>query len=498
MNIKQQFSGIKDYSEKRITFQKVGEGFLRFLRSPFPAFMIFFLFMLGLFSMVSLQEGDDLYFATMHNSFTLPDFLTMRFQTWSGRVFGETLFYLFIGPWFGLWKWLCALSATASAFIMWHFVTYKTFLGNKTKILFAYVICFSIGLISRENLSTSVFWVTGALVYLVPFSVALIAFLPFFKSIKDEKPVNSPVSLFFLIPAVLTAAGQEQISLTYTLSSLVVLIYLFTKKRKPSRVLLAILIGAIIVQVVCVMAPGNFRRFSSEINTWFPAYNEIQILSKLSLSGTFIFNTLINQWGLILLFLWITCGYLVIKAKRSTSSNVLGVILFLYAILTVYPLIQSDGSAQNGFSAILTSLFNFHYLTRSTFFRTEFFVPYLVWGIGILLIPFSINWVFKGTKYNLFYLLIFLASILSILMITFSPTIYASGGRTSFVSCMLLILLIMLLLRHENAIWLIGIAILAVSLRNLIRLYVYWSKDGFGLIYGTLDEKEIPFMVLGH
>lgn len=498
MIIKQQISGKEDNSDHWTTFQKVGGFFFRFLRSPFPAFIIFFLFMLTMFSMVTMQEGDDLFFAQVHDSLTLPSFLAMRFQTWSGRVFIETLLYLFVGPWFGLWKWLCALSATATAYIMWNFVTYKASLGNKNKILFAYLICFSFGLISRANLIPSVFWITGALNYLVPFSIALIAFLPFFQSIKDESPVNSPKALLFLIPAVLTAAGQEQSSLTFTAFSLAVLLYLFVKGKKPSWVLLTIFIVTLIVQVLCLTAKGNSLRFSSEINTWFPAYNEIPILSKLILSGTFFFTTLIDQWSLILMFLWITCGYLVIKAKKSIFSIVLGAILFLYAILMAYHLILPDGSTLNGFGAILNNLFKFHYMARSTYSRTDYFIPYLIWGIGIFLIPFSINRLFHGTKHNLFYLLVFLASMLSILMITFSPTIYASGGRTSYVPCMLLILLLMLLLRHENALWVVGILILLVATTNMARLFAYWSKGVFGLTYGTIDDEEIPFMVLGH
>lgn len=470
----------------------------RALHHPAVAFILFFIIMLVFFGWVTVQEGDDVTFSAMHLKYTLPEYLTMRYQTWSGRFSVETLFYYFTGPLLFLWKWLCALSITVSAFLIYHFVTFARKMEQGEKLLFAYLSCLIIGLMSSANLIPSVFWITGALNYLVPFTVGLIAFIPFFHSLKDEAYSPKGFSLLYLIPAVLTVTGAEQISLVFTCFSLIVLVYLLVKKRKISRVLWGIFIVSLIFQVISLTAPGNAVRFSSEINTWFPAYSEIPLLSKIILSLNFLLNTMINQWYYLLPFLWLITGTLLLKNHPSKVAKVIAYISYFYAILMGLRFIAPlDSFISQAFLENFNNLFHFHYLARDTFFRPDYFVPYLVWIPAILLIPISIYLIFKKTNYSLFYVLIYLAAMASIILITFSPTIYASGGRTSYVPEMLLALLILLLLRHEGISKDFALPMILIALFQLMMLYSSWLVGGYKLNYGVLNYQEIPFMVIG-
>lgn len=466
--------------------------------NPSIVFIIFFIIMLGLFSKVTMQVGDDQFFAAMHLKYSLPEYLVMRYQTWSGRFLCDTLLYYFTGTAQFLWKWLCAVSITITAFIIYRFVIFARKMGEIEKTVFAYLSCFSVALISSTILDTSAFWITGALVYLVPFTLSLIAFVPFFYTLQNKDYFPKKMAFLYLIPAILTAVSDEQISLCFTSFSLLILIFLLTKKRRVPAVLWTIFISSLILQIISFTAPGNTNRMNAEINYWFPTFRQIGIYSRISLYLHFLLNTIINQWYLLLLLLWLITAILLLKNNSSGISRILAYISFFFAFLMglrfIHPL---DSDISQVFSNYYNKLFEFHYLTRSSLFLPSYFIPYMIWSTAILIIPISLFLIFKKTNYSLFYICIYLAAMASITIMTISPTIYASAGRTSFPSNMLLIFLILLLLRHDGLVKDFALPIMIIAMLKLLMFYSSWFIDGYQLSYGVLNTREIPFVVLG-
>lgn len=466
--------------------------------NPYFAFFIFFTFMFGLFSMVTVQSGDDQFFAAMHLNYSLPGYLTLRYHVWSGRLFCETLVYYFTGSALFFWKWLCAVSITMSALIIYRFITYSKEMRQIEKVFFAYLSCFSVLIISSNILDPSVFWISGALNYLIPFTVCLIAFIPYFHILKDKDYSPNRKVFLYLIPAILVALSGEQLSICFTFFSFLILIFLLVNKRKIPRVLWAIFIEVLIVQIFSFTAPGNTVRLNAEIATWFPTFRQVSIFSRVSLSLYFLFNTIINQWYLLLLLLWLITAILLLKNGTFKISRIIAYISFFFAFLMGLRFISPvDSDISQVLNNNYKTLFEFHYLTKSALLLPARFIPYAFWGIGILMIPFSLLLIFKKSKYSLFYICIYLTALASIAIMIVSPTMYASAGRTSFVSNMLLILLILFLLRHDGLVNDFVYPIMIVALLKLSMYYSSWIIDGYKLTFGVINTQEIPFEVMG-
>jgi hypothetical protein len=472
--------------------------------SPAIPFIIFFIISLALMSKVPLQpNNDDHYFSTMHLQYNLPQYLWMRYMTWSGRVSVEILFYYFEGSLFFLWKWLCAISITACAFVLYTVISYGKDFSNKESFLYASLSCLSFFLINSGVLSPSVFWVTGALAYLIPTSLALIAFMPFFFSIRN--PVYQPRRAFvcYLIAAILTAIGQEQAALCFVAFAVLTIIYLLAQKRKISTQLWIILAVSVLLLAVSLAAPGDALRSRAEAVTWFPSFYSIDIFKRASVTAFFFMQALFDLTYLPLLLIWWVIGTLLWKKNPSRFSRWLSILSFLFAILMTLRLIHPlDTSISSTFKETIQKWFTFHYLSRGSFSHPDQYLdqlmPYVFWGTGLLLVPFSIWTIYKRTRFSFFYIFIFIGAMTSILITAFSPTLFASGGRTDFVSSVLLILLIMFLLSEKGQMKTLAAMILAIALIKLFMLSSTWlNHGGYQFWYGGFNIKEIPFEVLG-
>ena len=372
------------------------ENLIRGIGHPSIAFILFFFIMFGLFSIVTLQTGDDKYYAGMHLKYNLLEFITIQYRTWSGRTFCDALLYYFTGPAQYLWKWFCAICITISAFIIYRFVIFERKMGDTERTAFAYLSCFSVILISSTNLNPSVFWITGSLVYLVPFTFSLIAFIPFFHTLKNTDYSPNKMVFLYLIPAILTVFSDEQISLCFISFSLLVLIILLANKKRVPVVLWTIFISSFIFQIISLSAPGNTIRYNSEIVSWFPAFHQISIYSRISLSAHFLFNTIINQWYLFIFLLLIITAILLLKNTPSGFSKIISRLSFFFAFLIGLRFIQPlDTDIMQEFEIFFKKLFVFNYLTKSTLFVKGYFIPYAFWSIAILIIPLSIFLIFK-------------------------------------------------------------------------------------------------------
>lgn len=486
-----------------MTRLKIGfQSLQRFIKEEFfviISFVLFFLVSLAFFSQVTLQPGDDEIFGAIQLHYSLPQFLSIQYHTGSGRFLSLILCYFFTGQLFFLWKWFCAVFITVCAITIYLIVKSSFKCGKRDCIFIALLSCSLIFFINYQVLSPSVFWVTGALMYLIPATLALIAFLPFLLSIQDENYLPKKGFIFYLFAAIISIGGDEQVSLCLIGFFVLTLFYLLYKKRKIHHYLWTILIAAVIVQGFVFSVPGNSFRFVAEYTRWFPGYYSLNFLGRAELSSYFFMNTVISQDDLLLLLLWLILGVLLWKRNIARISRVFACVFFLFALLLVFNSIANlIPSFLGTFGKSFNRLFTFPFFIEGQPAPWIQWFPYAFWGTGLVLIPISIGMIFKHTRQTFFYAFLFLAAMASILVIAFSPTLFASGGRTSFVTDILLVLLIMFLLSEEGMLRIFTLPILAIAFTRMFILWYAWHLVGYQLTYGLLDTKGIPFEVLGH
>lgn len=408
--------------------------FKRILLSKVTAFIVFFILMLTLCSKVPIFTGDDKIFAAMSLKYNFLEFISDRYWGWSGRLFF-------------LYKWLCAALITFCSFSVYKWITAAKEMSASHKLIFAYVSCFGFALISSSILSSLVFWVSGSLNYFVPFALGAVAFTPFVYALKniDYKP-GIFLKSGYMASVAFAAFSQEQVSLCLFVFSVSSVAYLLVKCRKLSRLLIVLLIVTTVCMIVSLSAPGNAVRYEASVSHYFPQFERIGFSARMSIAAHFCMNILINQSCLPLLFLWFITGSLLITKKKNKLSKVVSVALIAFSIIMLLRFISPADFVFERFTGLFSSLFAFNYLSQQSIQIPSVIFPYLFWGVSLLLIPIGIVLIWGKSKSSFFYGLLYLGAIATFALISFSPSLYVSGGRTGYIGNMLLLFLLYFLL----------------------------------------------------
>jgi len=427
------------------------------IQSEFFPFLILFIAMIILHKFVFLW-GDDIYFSSVPQKYTLPGYLNWRYLTWAGRVSAEgTVFFIFKDG-AKLWRIINPMFIVLFAYSISRLVTDRNLWDQKSRRSINWFICLGWLYISKEILWESVFWVTGSVYYLWTVTAGLIALLPFKDAVAGESK-SSRFNVIYIISAMFAALGQEQISLIIVVFSIIINIQLYIKHKKVQKILIIESVIIILCFLILYLAPGNYVRIHSEINTWMPNY-PLYDKFEIGFSGVrWLLDCIINRSRLMLLMLTILLGFLVFfkyKGIRSGFFTVIpfigSILLFLAILLSIYVVVPDFMVGKVHFPEIYYStgtsvkklLFNFYMELKLYNIKT---IKFIVWPVFIFLIPFYLFMLYKFTLKSFYYILIYLAGICSAVILFFSPTIYASGYRTIFIMNVSLFLVFIFLLK---------------------------------------------------
>ncbi len=172
------------------------------------------------------------------------------------------------------------------------------------------------------------------------------------------------------------------------------------------------------------MAPSVPLRYAAEVKTWYPMFNDISLIKKAvyGYAYTVIYGFLLyNYMNTILL-----SALLFIILKKQYNNIILNIILLplLYSLLH-YIIIQSKW-------VFFRLFYNVNAFSKSIILNNynEPFISVITGTLMILIIIyciFKIKWQSMEIKYLT--LLFLSAGLMSAFILSFSPTIYASGER---------------------------------------------------------------------
>ena len=359
---------------------------------------------------------DDLFFSQVCDNVSLFEYLSTRYQTWSSRIIIEGLLVTFCYLPMFWWKIANIGMFTLLIYSMWKlFVT-----ENKPKltwVLVMSVIAIPITILKEAG------WMATMNNYLWVAATGLYAMIPIKKLLNNEK-INILQAISFAI-ATIYASNQEQMAGILFLVYTFFLIYII--KNKNQKPILFIIYAIILLNLMLIMVcPGNLNRKIQE-ETWYPEYSETSLPVKLSQGLTSMMDYVIGN-GRILFYGFIA---LITYTMWRTSKDI------KYRLLGMSPI-------------ILVVIFD--EVTRNlkepnVIFKTCIYALILI-SIGICLYYILCKKKEKDMK-NFTPLLIYIVGILSRYVMAFSPTIYASGERTSFFWYISISILTILLFRDK-------------------------------------------------
>ncbi len=414
--------------------------------------------------------GDDGAFAGM--GMPMGEFLAYRYETWSSRVLVEAAVKLLTAASGGIWK---ILNVLMILLLIWIVADLFGGEGRRAKIrsqlsFFALLWCLPVLTLCDAG------WIATTLNYLWPLTLGLVAMRPLKHGLREEKCpgweyVVCPVCMLF-------AANTEQGAAVLLGVYLLFGGYLFWRKKKLSLFYLILLALPAVSAAFILASPGNAYRFEAEMDQWFPGYDRL-------------------SWSQKLLMGFIDCVHYYASAGGSERTNYLFALLtgilfagvwqkskdtkFSPAVLTAFiPLtfywgigqfanarIVEEGFGRGGHMIGLfgqnrclpTGAGTFEFLGWISYPWKMVFLQAGVY-LGLLVcIGLTICFLHGKSFETLLELMILGAGLFSRIMMGFSPTMYASGERTSLYC---------------------SAAILIVCLRNLECFRREEDKEGMG------------------
>jgi hypothetical protein len=392
-----------------------------------PYLLLIYIFMcIYQFKISILKGSDDSIFEEVHKHTPYLTWITSRYNTWSGRIFPDTVVYYILDY---LWLWKLITSLLLLLLTIYIVKILKKDVTRKELIISIFVLSY----ISSNVLNTGFFWITGSINYLWPISLGFVAMYPFANKIFNYSRKISPIEYTgYLIAGILASISNEQVALCMSAFSLISLFILIVKRKEMNILLIILAIIFIVGTGIELLAPGNKVRWAAEVGRWFPGFDHLSLKAKLHIGVVWLYQEVFGELRNTILLLSLTVIALYYKAtdSKKTPFYIFSVMVFLVlsSMFVSYTEIFFDFKLITQYS-----LSNIFVLGKKAFIHAVF--PYAFWTVYSILMIYLIM---LKTKQKLFVFLCLGAALATFVLMFFSPTIYASGTRTLTLGAVLL------------------------------------------------------------
>jgi hypothetical protein len=370
--------------------------------------IIIIMFKIGQSLSLRTYMDDDVYFVNALKDMSLFSFLEMRYMTWSGRVIIEAIMVKTINHEY-VWRFLVPVCL----FILCHSICKISTNKNKFSPTFVLLIMIIFFLMPNKTYNEGAIWVTGFYNYLLPISLGFYAI-----SVLSDDHESTITQRILSIISLPVACSNEQMGLT-------IIIYLVIShaiKRKANIYTLAFSLIAILSFSFLMLAPGNKIRVIGESRR-IPEFSDYGFLDKVGL-GLDRFSSMINGYNtllIILSILLVALYFITNKSRISFFGITSSVIVIAFQITKAWGLIPNQ------------------FMGNGDWNDWVFYIRYsisLIFYINLIYLAFQV----LNVKYDYIALAAIVFAPATVLMIGFSPTVYASADRVLFMfECLLLL-----------------------------------------------------------
>lgn len=422
---------------------------------------------------INIQRfGDDIGSLYVESGAGIIDYINKTlslYETWQPRIVINLIILILTSNnvvYFGI--------VMAISFYVFMYSLSKLFVSENKKIL--NIIVGLITLMLPFQTLNEAGWISTTVTYFMPAAFGLLALVPVKKIIRNEKIKKCECLLY--IVALLVGSSNEQMMGVLLCCYFVSTLYLLNRK-KITVFYIVILIVLIISSLSTILCPGNMNRYYSEINTWFSTWESLNVFDKLDIGLSTTFSWLFTNNLFTILASLIMAIIIWNKYQDGLIRTIALVPLF---IMVATSLLCLSKILFPNLVQLQTQVPYYGLITPLTCFDKRHFVMYLVWVVVFISIVIEIILICDNYESLLIVLTLLLSGFASRMVMSFSPTIYASGNRTFFVLITTITATLVMFLsensyileRKRSVVYPVTIALIICAIINIALFVTAW------------------------
>lgn len=432
--------------------KKIKETLKNVVNSANFPFLVFFIILVLFHIKLEAFYGDDIFFKNIINEENnIIQYLEQRYNIWSSRLIIETVLVTLAKFELTIWKFL-----NIGIYMILAKSISKICSKENNKII-NYIICGLLLLIPIPALNNTG-WIATTTNYLWVASLGMYTLSIIINYIRDIKIQKLEYILYLL--ATLYAVNQEQMAAAIFAVFGVFICFELIKKGykyviKNEKFLIILFIITILSLVFILTCPGNAVRKEDEVKRWYPEYASFGLLEKVELGLTSTMKCFVLNTNNIFIIFTLSILVGVCILNKSKWSKILAAIPFIASIFNACFVDYIVA-----LSSSITSVIEVFRADQLIMSLNQISIKYLFVMLGyafiLLLIPVGIYNIFKRSIKSYVCIGIYFLGLATRFVMSFSPTIFASGERTfmflyiSFIVCTVIILEKIFNSKNEN------------------------------------------------
>ena len=338
----------------------------------------------------------------------------MRYMTWSGRVIIEAIMVKTINHEY-VWRFIMPVCL----FILCHSICKISSTKKNPSPILTLLMMLIFFLMPQKTYNEGAFWITGFYNYLLPISLGFYAI-----SVINKTDESSSIEKLLSLLSLPVACSNEQMGITIVIYLVISLA--ITRNVKPYNATFALI--ALLSFSFLMLAPGNKIRLLGESRR-IPEFYDFGLLDKIGL-GIDRFSSMINSNSYLLLLLSILLVALYLLENHS-HLNKFGVCSI--SIIIAFQITKELGLIPNQF------------MGNGDWSDWVFYTRYSASLIFYVSLIYLATHILNEKNYHIALAAIIFAPA-TVIMIGFSPTVYASADRVLFMfECLILLVTLALI-----------------------------------------------------
>ena len=365
-----------------------------------------------------MDLSDDAASKAITEGYTMFEWVKYRYLNWSARVLQEGMgFYLIWHPF--VWKIINTVIYIAFPFVITRLVK-----GDFTAYMFSCAAFLIYPILDLRSAG----WICTTITYFWPAFFGVCCCLLIRRCCSSECKIKwFEYPLFYI--ALLLACDHELLAAFLFMIISYSIIYCIVSKIKVHGLLISALVINALNLAFILLSPGNSARSAAETNYWDPVFGDLTLPDKIYKGLHYTCNVYIYKMNAV---------YIVLALLTALAA-------FVYARKKVTYLVASLPSVILFVLHHVFSIYDLGQISDPNLHDIRIYIPIAFMVISFGAILFTLFDVF-GIKDALTLSIVLLGGLSTTAVMGFSPTVYASGARTSIFTNFAMIYVIVVLL----------------------------------------------------